>query len=92
MKESHTYSAALNLQEKSYYYAIQPLHAVLPKPGEFYKTVQYLLSGNETVASDDENLATLQTRLNPWSPIWSGLVFQAIMLALGCFYIHWQEF
>jgi hypothetical protein len=37
-------------------------------------------------------LETIQAKIDPWSPIWSGLLFQAIMLTLGCFYIHWQDF
>jgi len=92
MRELRTISPALNLQERAYYYGIQPLHTVLPKPGEFYNTVQYLLIGEETTGKDDKNLATAQRKLDPWSPIYSGLAFQAVMLLIGCFYIQRQEF
>jgi ABC-type transport system involved in multi-copper enzyme maturation permease subunit len=29
---------------------------------------------------------------NPWSPVWSSAIFMAVMLALGCAYMQWQEF
>jgi hypothetical protein len=92
MKELRSFGPPLNLQERVYYYGIQPAHRVLPKPGEFYKTVQYLLVGRQTSGSDDNNLATAQAKLDPWSPIYSGLAFQAVMLLLGCLYIQRQEF
>ena len=92
MQELQVRSPPLNAMERSYYYGIQPAHAWLPKPGEFYKTVQYLLVGEETSGSDEQSLATAQDKLDPWSPIWSGLLFQAVMLLLGCLYIQWQEF
>jgi hypothetical protein len=92
LKPLETFAPPLNLQEETYYYAIAPLYAVLPKPGEFYKTVQYLLTGQETSAEDEGNLAHAQQELNPWGPIWSGLAFQVVMLGLGCLYIQWQEF
>src|SRR5205823_4363313 len=91
MKLVASYAPKLNVQERVYYYGIHPAHALLPKPGEFYKTVQYLLVGQKT-SGDDDNLAAAQTKLEPWSPILSGLAFQALMLLLGCVYIHWQEF
>jgi len=92
MKERHYYGPTLNVQERTYYYGIQPAHAYLPKPGEFYKTVQYLLVGKQTSGTNEENLASAQAKLDPWSPIYSGLAFQAVMLLLGCLYIQWQEF
>jgi ABC-type transport system involved in multi-copper enzyme maturation permease subunit len=92
MKELRTFAPPLNLQERVYYYGIQPAHALLPKPGEFYKTVQYLLVRQQTSGGDENNLATAQAKLDPWSPIYSGLAFQAVMLFLGCLYIQRQEF
>jgi hypothetical protein len=92
MKELRAYAPALNVQERAYYYVIEPAHALLPKPGEFYKTVQYFLAGKQTSGTSEDNLATAQARLDPWSPIYSGLAFQAVMLLLGCLYIQWQEF
>jgi ABC-type transport system involved in multi-copper enzyme maturation permease subunit len=92
MKPLRSFYPAFTIQERLYYYLIHPAHALLPKPGEFYKTVQYLLAGQKTAGIDDNNLATAQTKLDPWSPILSGLAFQVLMLLLGCAYLHWQEF
>src|SRR5205823_3134713 len=92
MRQLRSFSPALTISERVYYYGIHPAHTLLPKPGEFYKTVQYLLVGQKTSGDSDDNLATVQTKLDPWSPIASGLVFQLIMLLLGCMYLHWQEF
>jgi hypothetical protein len=92
MKQVQAFDQPLDFQERAHYYVIVPAHAILPKPGEFYKTVQYLMSGKQTSGKDAGNLATAQKDLDPWSPIWSGLLFQAVMLGLGCLYIHWQEF
>jgi hypothetical protein len=92
LKQIESFDQPLDLQERVYYYVIVPAHAILPKPGEFYKTVQYLMSGQQTSGKDAGNLATAQKDLDPWSPIWSGLLFQAVMLGLGCLYIHRQEF
>jgi hypothetical protein len=92
LKPGLTFEQPLNFQERAHYYFIVPAHAILPKPGEFYKTVQYLMSGKQTTGKDEGNLATAQKNLDPWSPIWSGLLFQAVMLGLGCLYIQRQEF
>jgi hypothetical protein len=92
MKQLRSFNPPFTLQERMYYYAIHPAHALLPKPGEFYKTVQYLLGGQKTAGIDENNLATAQSKLDPWSPIFSGLVFQGVMLLLGCAYLQWQEF
>ena len=92
MKQVEAFDQPLDFQERAYYYVIVPAHAILPKPGEFYKTVQYLMSGRQTSGKDAGNLATAQKDLDPWSPVWSGLLFQAVMLGLGCLYIHRQEF
>jgi hypothetical protein len=91
-KEVRALEPPLNMQERAFYWVIQPLYTVLPKPGELYKTVEYVLTRKTTTTLDDQNLATAQARLNPWAPVWSGLAFQAVMLALGCLYIQRQEF
>src|SRR5581483_9110425 len=58
MKPLRSFHPPFTLQERMYYYAIHPAHALLPKPGEFYKTVQYLLAGQKTAGIDENNLAT----------------------------------
>ncbi|MCI0358215.1 MAG: ABC transporter permease subunit [Planctomycetaceae bacterium] len=86
-------NAKLNLSERAYYYVIRPLYLFLPKPGEFYKTVQYLLTDQETEeSSEGGELAGAQKKLRPWTPVWSSLAFMIGVLGLGCLYIQRQEF
>jgi hypothetical protein len=87
-----TRAARLDLQERSYYYFAKPLYTVLPKPGEFYKTVQFLLTSQETTAKESSDLRAAQAKLNPWAPVFSSAVFTAVMLGLGCLYMARQEF
>jgi WD40 repeat protein len=92
-KRVRTLAARLDLSERAYYYAIRPLYLVLPKPGEFYKTVKYLLTDQETEESTEGGeLAGAQKKLNPWTPVWSSLAFLVGVLGLGCVYIWRQEF
>jgi hypothetical protein len=88
------WSPKLDLQERAYYYVIRPLYLALPKPGEFYKTVQFLLSDKQTTAASEEtdNLSAAQKKLNPWTPVWSSLIFTLAMLGFGCWYMARQEF
>jgi hypothetical protein len=92
LKAVQTIAARLDFQERGYYYGAKPLYLVLPKPGEFYKTVQYLLTKQETSAKETGELTAAQTKLNPWSPVWSSALFTAVMLGLGCIYMSRQEF
>ena len=39
-------------------------------------------SGDVPFAPDDD----------PWQPVWSGALFMAIMLAIGCVYMERMEF
>jgi hypothetical protein len=88
-----TLAAKLDLQEKVYYYTIKPLYLALPKPGEFYKTVQYLLTDQQTAdQAEGDELAGAQKKLSPWTPVWSSAAFIGVMLGLGCLYIRRQEF
>jgi len=88
-----TLSAKLDLSERLFYFTIRPLYFVLPKPGEFYKTVKYLLTNQETEESTDGGeLAGAQKKLRPWTPVLSSLAFMIGMLGLGCVYIWRQEF
>ena len=87
------YSPPLSLMERVYRYAILPLYTVFPKPGELDKTVQYLLSGKETVeVIEGGDLSTAQKELEPWRPVWSSLAFMVVVLTLGCFYLERQDF
>lgn len=85
------YSPPLEMMEWSYRYVLTPVYLLCPKPGEFYKTVQYLLTEQETTAQgeSDENA---QEQLHPWRPVTSSALFMLAILAVGCVYIHRQEF
>lgn len=86
-------SPALDFWQKVHYYLVKPLYTICPKPGEFYKTVQYLL-----LDSEDEQAVTnaaaraIRATLDPWAPVTSGLAFMAVMLGLACLYIQRQDF
>jgi hypothetical protein len=88
-----TLASTLEVQEQAYYYFIRPLYWVAPKPREFYRTVQYALTDRETAeTSQGDTLAGAQTKLNPWAPVRSSLVFLVLSLGVGCVYISRQEF
>jgi ABC-type transport system involved in multi-copper enzyme maturation permease subunit len=94
MKVVRDWAPKLDVMERTYYYVIRPLYLLLPKPGEFYKTVQYLLLDEKTTSASEEsdNLSAAQKKLNPWSPVWSSAIFTLVMLGLGCWYMQRQEF
>jgi ABC-type transport system involved in multi-copper enzyme maturation permease subunit len=75
---------------RSYRYAIVPLYYLLPKPGELYKTFDYLV---EKKKSDDKTEASVaKSNANPFAPVYSGLAFIAFMLTCCCVYFERQEF
>jgi hypothetical protein len=88
-----TLASQLEIQEQVYYYGIRPLYFVLPKPREFYKTVQFALTDQETTRkTEGDTLAGAQKELNPWAPVRSSILFLVLSLGLGCVYIARQEF
>ena len=91
-KRERHFAPPLALTDWVYRYAIIPAYTLFPKPGEFYKTVQYLLTDQQTVAQDDDTLEAAQQQLHPWSPVWSGGLFVAVVLVICCVYIERQEF
>ncbi|MEM7453143.1 MAG: ABC transporter permease [Planctomycetota bacterium] len=72
--------------------AIDPVYQVFPKPGELYKVVTHLSSTQDTRNNREVDLAGRKPEPNPWSPLWSGLGFMAVMLLLGCIYFHFKDF
>jgi len=89
-----TFAAPLDTWRKIYYYAVVPLHTIFPKPGELENTVNYLLSGRETVTAGPpgSGLGTMRIKADPWTPVWSSLAFTVVVLAFGCYYVKRQEF
>lgn len=88
---------AFSLTEWTYRYFVRPIYWVCPKPGEFYKTVQYVLLAQNDNQGDNQaeasrSAGSLQSELHPWAPVRSSLAFMLVMLAIGCVYMQWQEF
>ncbi|HTN77249.1 MAG TPA: ABC transporter permease [Pirellulaceae bacterium] len=94
LKLERQYAPALSIQEIAYRYGLVPLYTIFPKPGEMYKTFEYLLSGQTTASGpgprDDASLA--QRPLHPWAPVWSGLAFIGVVLLVTCVYFERQEY
>ena len=91
MKVVASYAPPLEMMEFTYRYVLMPIYTLCPKPGEFYKTVQYLLTEQATQKQGEDEEAA-QEPLHPWRPVTSSALFMAVMLAIGCLYIHRQEF
>ena len=65
------WSPKVGFVERSYRYGVMPLYTVFPKPGELDRTVQYLLTGKETVGFEAANMRAAHNKLDPWAPVWS---------------------
>lgn len=87
-------SPPMPMIERLYRWGLVPLYTVFPKPRELDTTIQYVLTGKETTESGGGlgDLQTAQKQLHPWRPVWSSLGFMVVMLALGCLYLHRQDF
>ncbi|HVX13719.1 MAG TPA: ABC transporter permease [Pirellulales bacterium] len=84
---------SLTVFERIYLYGIEPIYTVFPKPGEMSNVVDYLLTGNESVAvGPSTDLHTIRQKLDIWGPIWSNIAFIAVVVGLGCFYTHRKDF
>ena len=76
--------------EQLYYWGIQPLYSVWPKPGEFYKVVAWLADGDDQASASEIDLRLKPKYRNPWGPLTSGLAFMAVMIGLSCVYF-WRK-
>lgn len=87
-------SPEMDLLEVVYRYVVVPIYTVFPKPSELYKTSQYLITGQETQAidDDDDDLSDAHVKLHPWRPVWSSFAFLVAMLVFACIYFERQEF
>jgi ABC-type transport system involved in multi-copper enzyme maturation permease subunit len=87
-----------------YVYGVEPIYWLSPKPGEFYRVVTVMaelarpdeIEANpqqpDAVPRDVERRSAVQNARSPWLPIWNGLAFIAIMLALSVVYFERQDF
>jgi hypothetical protein len=90
-----------NLSTMTYHYAVKPIYFVCPKPGELYRTVQYVLLDPPKAAEEknepelpgaQEDESQAPPNQNPWLPVYSSFAFMVVMLAIGCVYMERQEF
>jgi hypothetical protein len=89
------YAPEMQLLEVVYRYVVTPIYTVFPKPSELSQTSQYLITGKETAAledDDEDDLSKMQVKLRPWQPVWSSLAFVVLMLLASCVYFERQEF
>ena len=79
--------------ESIYYWIINPIYKVFPKPAELTKLVQYILL-KDTLGSGvlTRELGIEMTRSDIWNPIWSNVAFVAVVLLIGCVYVARKEF
>jgi ABC-type transport system involved in multi-copper enzyme maturation permease subunit len=80
-----------------YRWGVLPAYTILPKPGEIDQTMYWLQTGDETepanlIAQISPSLDTPRTKLNPFAPLWTGLLFIGLMLAFGGWYFSRQEY
>jgi outer membrane protein assembly factor BamB len=102
MQEVNRKQGRLEWPVQAYDYAISPIYKVLPKPGELDFAVRYLVTGEKTVAIDNdegrnrntvtEDLQQTRIAFDPWSSLWSNLGFIAFMLLAGCLYTARSDF
>ena len=80
--------------ELAYYYIVDPLHTVFPKPRLLNNTVRYMLTGKRTTDGGlfQGDLSQQREDLHPWQPVRSGLAFVGLMLLVACIYIERHEF
>lgn len=92
----------MHLQTIAYHYIVNPIYFLCPKPGEFYRTITYLLVENnapppqEGAEKKEENVDAegqpQRVIANPWQPVYSSAAFMVVMLLIGCVYMERQEF
>jgi ABC-type transport system involved in multi-copper enzyme maturation permease subunit len=91
-----------------YQFILEPVYTIFPKPGSLNNTAQYLVTGDDTREdyrvmtlknvipipgiADALEAQIPRVYLDPWPPVWNGLIFISIILGLGCFYLERQQF
>jgi hypothetical protein len=94
LKCQKVYRPAMTRWELAYYYVIQPLYAVAPKPRKLNNAVQYMLTGKRTtdLGFFRGDLAQQREDIRPWQSVRSGLGFVAFFLLVSCIYFERHEF
>ena len=85
---------ALTPLERVYHYAIVPIYTVFPKPGELGNVVSYLLTEQETVATNPNSadLSQRRIKINIYGPVLSSLAFLVVVLTFTCLYVRRTDF
>jgi hypothetical protein len=96
LSEEERHSPELDTFGQVYWYGIQVVYRVFPKPGELGDLVTYLVSGSKSKPwmgpPADLQFRFAYTKLNIWQPLWSNLAFMVVMLTLGCWYVQRKDF
>lgn len=89
-----TVSPQLPLIKKLYRYFVNPLFLVFPKPSELQNTMQYVVTGKETIKVEGPGFGPngRTVKLEPWQPLLSNSLFIGTMLLIGCIYVFRQDF
>ena len=97
-ERSEVFAPPAETLEILYRYVVMPLYTVFPKPGELDGVVTYLVVGDPVNLFEQSRMPRDQINLENrgpidiWQPIWSNLVFLAVMLTITCVYISRRDF
>jgi hypothetical protein len=77
-----------------YYWVVNPLYLINPKPAGLDNAMSYLLTGDQTATTQliTNDLSAAQIELQIWQPIVSNLAFLAVVLGISCVYVARREF
>ena len=94
LSRKETRNPKLPLIRRIYGYAVRPLYLIFPKPAELQNTMQYAITGKDTVKVEGPGMGPggRTIKLNPWEPLTSNSVFIGVMLLIGCLYVYRQDF
>lgn len=92
-KSVNAFHPKLGIADLVFRYVIDPFYRINPKPDAVNETIEYVLKNpkNKTLAFDRGELETPKVVADPWTPIWSNLVFVFAMLSLSCWYLYRQD-
>jgi ABC-type transport system involved in multi-copper enzyme maturation permease subunit len=92
MTEQQTFSPGGTVLEKAYRYVVKPFYTICPKPSEFYRVVSHLSAASDSKYDRNVDLTRVPKSTDPFSPLWSGLIFMVAMLGLACIVFHYKDF
>lgn len=85
-----------NTLELVFWYIIEPIYYVFPKPGELDNVVAAVMNDGETQLTELDNSRRdgrrQRMQLDIWQPIWSSAAFLVVMLAIGSLYVARKDF